>query len=78
MKRLYRSTTDAKICGICGGLGEYFSLDPVLFRAVAILMIIGTTIVPGIIVYFLLALIIPKEPSHRHYHDDIYHDNNRN
>ena len=31
-KRLYRSVTNRKICGVCGGLGEYFNIDPTLIR----------------------------------------------
>ena len=34
MKKLYRSETDRKIAGVCGGLGEYFDIDPVLFRII--------------------------------------------
>ncbi|MBS5144796.1 MAG: PspC domain-containing protein [Butyricicoccus pullicaecorum] len=39
-KRLYRSATDKKLCGVCGGLGEYFDLDPTLIRLVVVLLTI--------------------------------------
>nr|MBC8492134.1 PspC domain-containing protein [Candidatus Neomarinimicrobiota bacterium] len=32
MKKIYRSTTDQKIAGICGGLGEMFNIDPTVIR----------------------------------------------
>ncbi len=38
MKRLYRLTNDRKIAGVCGGLGEYFDLDPVFFRLLFIVL----------------------------------------
>jgi len=59
-KRLYLSTTDKKICDVCGGMAEYFGIDPTLIRlvwAVAALAF-GT----GIVAYFVAALIIPKQP----------------
>lgn len=32
MKKLYRSTVDRKVCGVCGGVAEYFNIDPTLVR----------------------------------------------
>jgi len=58
-KRLYRSSTNRVLLGICGGLGEYFSIDPVIMRVVVVAIIIATTIIPGVIAYFILGLIIP-------------------
>ena len=37
-KRLYRSVTNRKICGVCGGLGEYFDIDPTLIRLGGVLL----------------------------------------
>ena len=37
-KRLYRSVTNRKICGVCGGLGEYFNIDPTLIRLGGVLL----------------------------------------
>jgi phage shock protein PspC (stress-responsive transcriptional regulator) len=62
MKRVYRSERDYIISGICGGLGEYFSVDPTLIRIAVVLM--GLTIAPGPLVVFAYILgifIIPKE-----------------
>lgn len=57
-KKLQKSVTNKKIAGVCGGLGEYFGMDPVLFRAIFVILVIcfGT----GVLAYLLLALIMPK------------------
>ncbi len=60
-KRLYRSATDRKLCGVCGGLAEYFDLDSTIVRlAVVLLTIFGFT--TGIWIYILAAIIMPDEP----------------
>ncbi len=58
-KRLTRSSTDKKIAGVCGGLGEYFGIDSTLIRIawVALVFIFGT----GLALYILCALIIPSD-----------------
>lgn len=58
-KRLFRSSGDSKIFGVCGGIGEYFNVDPNIIRVIAALIILGTGIFPCIIVYIILAMIIP-------------------
>lgn len=60
MKKLTRSTTNAQIFGVCGGIAEYFSLDPTLVR---VGYLIFTFLGAGspILLYFLLAFIIPEE-----------------
>ena len=57
-KRLYRSTMNRLLGGVCGGLGEYFDVDPVLIRIVVVLLMLA----PGIGVWAYLAawIIIPK------------------
>ncbi len=60
-KRLYRSRIDRKLCGVCGGLAEYFDLDSTIVRlAVVLLTIFGFT--TGIWIYILAAIIMPEEP----------------
>ena len=59
MKRLRRSRSDKVISGICGGLGEYFGIDPVIFRIIFILIALPGGV--SILVYFLLWLVIPLE-----------------
>ena len=61
MKRIYRSLSDRKIGGVCGGLGEYFDKDPVFFRL--LFVVLGLVCGVGIIIYLLMWIIIPKNPS---------------
>ena len=60
-KRLYRSRTDKKIAGICGGFGRYFGVDPVIFRIVWALLILGYG--AGLVVYLICWFAIPLEPE---------------
>ena len=58
-KRLYRSSTNYMLCGVCGGVAEYFNIDPTLVRlAWVILSVFGWG--TGIIAYIIAAIIIPK------------------
>ncbi len=59
-KRLYRSATDRKICGVCGGLADYFGLDSTLVRLAFIaLAVLGFS--TGIILYILAAVVMPDQ-----------------
>jgi phage shock protein PspC (stress-responsive transcriptional regulator) len=55
--RLRLSGTDRKIAGVCGGLGEYFELDPVLFRAAFVVLAFAGGL--GILLYLALWLVVP-------------------
>ncbi len=58
-KRLYRSKANRVVAGVCGGLGDYFSLDPVLFRILFVaLTLVGGS---GILLYIVLIFVIPEE-----------------
>ncbi len=58
MKKLIRSTTDRKIAGVCGGLGEYFGVDPTLIRiGWVVFCLLGGS---GVLAYIICALIIPE------------------
>ncbi len=59
-KKLYRSK-DKKICGVCGGLANYFELDPVLLRLLWVILAFASCSI-GLIAYLVCALIIPQEP----------------
>lgn len=60
MKKLYRSNTNRKLCGVCGGFAEYFDLDPTIMRLlVVILTLFGGG---GLLIYLICALIIPNNP----------------
>lgn len=57
-RKLYRSETNKVLCGVCGGIGEYFNIDPTIIRLVwAIFACSGT----GLLVYLIAAIIIPME-----------------
>ncbi|MDO4522180.1 MAG: PspC domain-containing protein [Eubacteriales bacterium] len=59
MKKLYKSNKDKMICGVCGGIAEYFGLDSTLIRlAFALFSIIGGS---GVLAYIAAAIIIPSE-----------------
>jgi phage shock protein PspC (stress-responsive transcriptional regulator) len=59
-KRLYRSRLDKVLGGVCGGIGKYFTIDPVLIRVVwAISFFAGGV---GLLAYIVAWIIIPEEP----------------
>lgn len=59
-KRLYRSRTDRRISGVCGGIAEYFKMDPTLVR---LLFVLGLLFVGGTFwAYIVLMILIPEEP----------------
>lgn len=61
VKKLYRSRQDRQIAGVCGGLGEYFNVDPTIIRLLFVLFtFLGG---PGLIVYIVLAMVVPEEDS---------------
>jgi phage shock protein C len=62
-KRLYRSKSDAMIAGVCGGLGEYFNLDPTVVRLLAVLLLIVTGFFPVGLIYIILSVVIPRNPT---------------
>ncbi len=60
-KKLYRSYIDRKIAGVCGGIAEYFDIDPVLVRALFIITTISYAV--GFIAYIVLWIIVPERPK---------------
>ena len=56
-KRLYRSETDKMLCGVCGGIAEYFNVDATILRLLWVLL---TCSGPGILAYIIAAVIIPR------------------
>lgn len=61
-KRLMRSVSNRMVCGVCGGLGLYTGIDPTVIRVlyVIISLIAGAGFL-GLILYFVLAVIIPED-----------------
>ncbi len=62
-KKLYKSGKNKMIAGVCGGIGEYFGVDPTIVRLIWVLF--ALTVGSGILAYLLCWLIIPKNPNHK-------------
>jgi len=58
---LRRRREGEKFAGVCGGLAEYFDLDPTLVRVVYLIATFFTGVVPGIVLYVILALVVPAD-----------------
>jgi phage shock protein PspC (stress-responsive transcriptional regulator) len=60
-KRLYKSRTNRVIGGVCGGVGEYFDIDPVVVRILWLvaLLVLGT----GLLAYIICLIVIPDNPK---------------
>ena len=56
-KRLYKIEEGKKLCGVCGGIAEYFNIDPTVVRLLWVFLVLcaGT----GILAYFVAAIIMP-------------------
>lgn len=59
-KRLYRSRSQRMVCGVCGGIAEYFNIDPTLIRLAWVLFALSAG--SGILAYIIAAIVIPDEP----------------
>jgi phage shock protein C len=58
-RRLYRSRTNKVLGGVCGGLGRYLGVDPVIVRIIFILLSLGHSI--GVVLYILMWILMPEE-----------------
>lgn len=63
MKRLYRSYTDKKLAGLCGGLGVYLNVDPTVVRLAAVFGGILTGVFPFVIGYIIAWVLVPEAPA---------------
>jgi len=59
-KRLYRSRNEKLIGGVCGGLGEYFNIDPTIVRLIAVLLFFAKGV--GALAYLIAWIIVPVKP----------------
>jgi phage shock protein C len=60
-RKLYRSRTNRKLAGVCGGLAQYFNTDATLIRVLfVVLALLGG---PGLVIYLLMWIIVPEESS---------------
>lgn len=60
-KRLYRVEEGKLLCGVCGGLAEYFNIDPTIVRLVTAALCLGAG--SGVLFYIIAAIIIPPKPQ---------------
>ena len=60
-KKLYRSKTNKKICGVCGGLAEYLDVDPTIIRLIWVFALFFAGC--GLLAYIIAALLIPQQPE---------------
>ena len=69
-KKLYKSTTDRKLCGVCAGIANYLNIDPTVVRLLwALITFVGGA---GVFAYVVCALVIPDEPYNNNYQDPYY------
>lgn len=66
-KKIYRSTADKKIAGVCGGLAEYFGIDATIIRLVWACCVIFAGF--GLWIYIIAAIVIPENPGYTPYQD---------
>ena len=62
-KKLYRSKTNRMLVGVCGGIAEYFNIDPTVVRVIwAIASVFGFA---GVLAYIVCAFVIPEKPENK-------------
>lgn len=61
IKRLYRSSRNYMLGGVCGGIAEYFGIDATLVRLGYLLISVASAAFPGILIYLIAWLIIPRD-----------------
>ena len=59
MKKLYRSSNRI-LAGVCGGIAEYFDVDPTLIRVVFAVLTLFSATFPGLLLYIILMILIPN------------------
>ncbi len=59
MKKLYRSSNRI-LAGVCGGIAEYFDVDPTLIRVVYAVLTLFSAAFPGLLLYIILMILIPN------------------
>lgn len=60
-KKFYRSITNRRIAGICGGLGKYLKIDPAIIRIIFLFLLICSGC--GLLLYIIFWIAIPEEPN---------------
>ena len=60
-KKLYKSNTDKKLCGVCGGIAEYLNMDSTIVRLILVLAVLFAGC--GVLAYIIAALVMPQKPE---------------
>ncbi len=60
-KKLYRSNTDKKVAGVCGGIAEYLGIDSTIVRLLLVLAVLFAGV--GILAYIIAAIVMPNKPN---------------
>ena len=60
-KKLYKSTRDRKVAGVCGGFGEYFGIDPTIVRLILVVLMLACG--SGLLAYIIAAIIMQDAPE---------------
>lgn len=60
-KRLYKDTSDKKLCGVCSGIAEYFGIDPTIVRLAWVAFVVFGGC--GILAYIIAAIVMPEKPA---------------
>jgi phage shock protein C len=60
-QRLYRSRQEKMAAGVCGGLAQYFNVDPVLVRVAFVALGVASGV--GLLAYIILAIVVPERPA---------------
>ena len=63
MEKKLKRSTNKMLAGVCGGIAEYFEVDPTIIRVVYAALSIFTTGFPGFLLYLILMLIMPAAGS---------------
>jgi phage shock protein C len=59
-QRLYRSQNERMIAGVCGGLAQYFNIDPTIVRLIFVLLVLTAS--TGFWIYVIMWIVVPEEP----------------
>jgi phage shock protein C len=68
-KKLTRSA-DKKLAGVCGGIAEYFEIDPTLVRVIYAVLTVFSAAFPGLLLYLIMMLIMPESPEDKRRTED--------
>ena len=60
-KKLYKSNTDKKLAGVCGGIAEYLGIDSTIIRLILVLAVLFAGV--GVLAYIVAALVMPDKPN---------------